>query len=145
MTLSKIKNSRSIWLDCGIFFHIFDIVGQDILDVMEEYRTKEYMSGVKNSIFIALIPNFSKPKPFNDYRPISLYNLVYKIIANFISNIIKPVLVKFISKEKFNFLSNRKIMDAIRVSQECLHSIKIKKLKDLILNIDLVKAYDRID
>ena len=79
------------------------------------------------------------------YINFMVYNLVYKIIANFISNIIKPVLVKFISKEQFNFLSNRKIMDSIRVSQECLHSIKIKKIKDLILNMDLVKAYDRMD
>jgi hypothetical protein len=42
-------------------------------------------------------------------------------------------------------LENRQIIDAIGIAQEALHSIKIKKSKALILKLDMMKAYDRVD
>jgi hypothetical protein len=39
----------------------------------------------------------------------------------------------------------RQIGDAIGTIQECLHRIKEKKLKALILKIDLKKSYDYIN
>lgn len=35
-------------------------------------------------------------------------------------------------------------MDAIGVAQEGFHSIKVKKIKSLVLKLDLIKAYDRV-
>jgi len=49
------------------------------------------------------------------------------------------------TKERFGFLDNRQIMDAIEVAHESLHSIKTKNLKSLVLKMDLVKAYDRVN
>jgi hypothetical protein len=43
------------------------------------------------------------------------------------------------------FLQGRKIQDAIGTAHESLHSIKKKKLKSLVLKLDLRKAYDCID
>jgi hypothetical protein len=37
------------------------------------------------------------------------------------------------------------ILDAIRVAHETLHSIKTKKIKSLVLKLDMMKAYDRVD
>jgi hypothetical protein len=50
-----------------------------------------------------------------------------------------------ISKEQFGFLEGRHITDAIGVVQETLHSIKGKNIKALVLKIDLIKAYDKVD
>jgi hypothetical protein len=43
------------------------------------------------------------------------------------------------------FLKGRRIQDAIGTTHESLHSIKKKKLKALVLKLDLRKAYDCID
>jgi hypothetical protein len=43
------------------------------------------------------------------------------------------------------FLKGRQIQDAIGTAHECLHSIKKKKLKSLVLKLDLQKAYDCIN
>jgi hypothetical protein len=43
------------------------------------------------------------------------------------------------------FLKGRQILDAIGTAQECLHSIKSKKLHSIILKLDLKKAYDCTD
>jgi hypothetical protein len=47
-----------------------------------------------------------------------------------------------LSEEQLGFLKGRQILDAIGTTQECLHSIKAKKLQAIILKLDLKKAYD---
>jgi hypothetical protein len=42
-------------------------------------------------------------------------------------------------------LKDRQIIDAIGMTQECLHKIKVKKLQALILKIDIKKSYDCIN
>ena len=62
-----------------------------------------------------LIPKMDKPKYFDDFRPISLANGIYKILAKIIARKIKIILSKHISKENFGFLEGRKIHEAIEV------------------------------
>jgi hypothetical protein len=97
-----------------------------------------------NSTFIALIPKVNGSASFGDFRPIALCNLCYKIITKIIANRIRPILSRTISKEQFGFLKGRQIIDAIGTVQECIHSIREKKLQAMILKIDLKKAYDCI-
>jgi hypothetical protein len=90
-----------------------------------------------NSTFLTLIPKVNKPTSFGDFRPIALCNLTYKIITKLIKNMIKIVLSRTLSREKLRFLKGRQILDEIGTAQKCTHSIKLKKLKAMILNLDL--------
>jgi hypothetical protein len=74
-----------------------------------------------------------------------LCNLVYKVISKIIANQIKPILSKSLSAEQLGFLEGRQIQDAIGTTHECLHNIKKKNSKSLILKLDLHKAYDCIN
>jgi hypothetical protein len=42
-------------------------------------------------------------------------------------------------------LKGQENMDAIGTTQECIHSIKARKQKALILKLDLRKAYDYVN
>ena len=57
---------------------------------------------------------------------------------------IKYAISKCVSKEQFGFLYKTQILAAIEVAQEGFHSIKSKRMKDLVLKLDLMKAYDRV-
>jgi hypothetical protein len=113
--------------------------------MVEDTRITGKIVGGINSTFLVLIPKDNCPKTFNDFRPISLCNLIYKIISKVISNRLKPILGKSLSAEQLGFLKGRRIHDAIGAAHECLHGIKQKKLKALILKLDLKKAFDCID
>lgn len=97
-----------------------------------------------NTTFIALIPKTNSPQSFDDFRPISLCKCVYKVIAKVIARRIKVILSRFVSSEQFGFLDGRQIHEAIGVSQEGLHSTKVRKAKGAILKIDLSKAYHKV-
>jgi hypothetical protein len=113
------------------FLAFFDILGDDILEMVEESRRKGRVTGALNATFLALIPKSDNPGSFGEYRPIALCNLVYKIITKIIATRIKSFLSFGISKEQFGFLEGRKITDAIGIVQEALHSIKVKNIKAL--------------
>jgi hypothetical protein len=127
------------------FSGFFDLIGKDILEVIEESRRSGHIHPPLNSTFIALIPKTDIPQSFEDFRPISLCNVIYKVIAKIISKRINPFLSTSISKEQFGFLDGRQIHEAIGVAQEGLHSMKTKKLKGVVVKIDLSKAYDRVN
>jgi hypothetical protein len=127
------------------FRGFYDLIGIDLLKVIEESRTNGRIHGPFNSTFIALIPKVNDPQTFDDFRPISLCNCIYKIIAKIIARRLKPLLSKAISKEQFSFLEGRQIHEAIGVAQEGLHSLKTTRSKGAILKIDLSKAFDRVN
>jgi hypothetical protein len=127
------------------FGAFFDLIGADLLQVVEESRKNGHIYAPINTTFIALIPKKDEPQSFDDFRPISLCNCLYKIIAKIIARRLKPILSNKISKEQFGFLQGRQIHEAISVAQETLHSLKITKSQGAILKIDLSKAFDRVN
>eukprot|EP00253_Pinus_taeda_P014508 PITA_14508 len=128
-----------------LFLHFFEQIGAEITEVVEESKQKGVIYRPFNSTFIALIPKKDDPESFEDFRPISLCNCIYKIISKVIALRIGPILSRNISMEQFAFLNGRQIHEAIGVAQEVTHSIKVKKKKGVVLKIDLSKAYDRIN
>jgi hypothetical protein len=63
------------------------------------------------------------------------------MITKIIANRIKPLLSRALSSEQLGFLKGRQILDTIGTAQECLHNIKAKNSKALILKLDLKKSF----
>jgi len=146
--LKSFAKSKSPCLDgwsVQFFWGFFDILGNDLVEMVEETRRLRKVSGSINSTFISLIWKTCNPLSFKDFRPISLCNLIYKFITKILANKIKHVLARYLSKEQFGFLKDHQIMEAIRLEREGIHSIKTKNLKALILKMDLVKSYDKVN
>lgn len=127
------------------YLGFWDILGADLCQLVEETRSKGFISGAMNSTFIALILKVSKLTSFDVFRPISLCNFIYKLISKSIAERLKPFLAKVITPEQFGFLHHHQILDVVGVTQEGIHSIKTKKLPAILLKLDLIKAYDKID
>jgi len=123
---------------------MFDVLGEDLLRVIELSRTSGKIPGIFNSTFLALIPKTDRPLSFEDFRPISLCNFVYKIIGKIISIRIRKVLGRCISGEQFGFLPGRQIHDVVGVIQEGMHTMHVKSIKAVMIKIDLSKSYDRV-
>eukprot|EP00253_Pinus_taeda_P003996 PITA_03996 len=99
-TLKWFKKDKSLGLDgwtIEFYLAFYDLLGQDLLKVVEECRLSGSLYNAINSTFIALIPKSDNPSSFNDYRPISLCNCLYKTISKIIANRLYPILSRHIS------------------------------------------------
>ena len=146
--LKSFKKDRSPgpdgWL-VEFFLYFFDLVGKDLLYAIDCARVSGHITPSINSTFLALIPKKEKLVSFLDFRPISLCNLVYKLISKIIAVRLNPFLDSHIFREQFGFLKNQQIVEPIGITQETLHSVKTKNTCALILKLDLVKAFDRVN
>ena len=127
------------------YLHFFNLLGPTLVQMVDYTRTSGYIPSSLNSTFITLIPKKDKPRTFADFRPISLCNLLYKLIAKVIAGRLKPFLDSGISHEQFGFLKDRQITEPIGIVQEVLYSVKIKNSCSFVLKLDLSKAFDRVD
>ena len=108
--LKSFEKDKSLGPDgwpVGFYLAFFDILGPELVKVVESSRMDGRVAPSLKSTFIALIPKKEKPVSFADFRPISLCNLVYKLISKVAALRLKPFLDKFISPQQFGFLKNR--------------------------------------
>ena len=77
----------------ALFYQKFwHCVGTDVVAVVLNFMHSGTMSSDINYTHIVLIPKVKSPKKMSDYRPISLCNVIYKIISKVLANRLKIIL-----------------------------------------------------
>ncbi|KAF7835872.1 ribonuclease H [Senna tora] len=100
-----------------------------------------------NRSLITLIPKSSSFQNFQDFRPISLANVRYKLISKTLCNRLKTVLPDFIAPNQSAFLRERLISDYILLVSELMkkiNSTRRGKTSWYALKLDIKKAYDKL-
>ena len=67
------------------FLELFELFGGDILRIVEDNRLFGRIPASFNSNCIDLIPKLDNPISLNDFKPISLYNCIYKVVSKVIA------------------------------------------------------------
>ena len=124
----------------------WDIVGESVLKFVLSFFATGSLPRDTNNALIALIPKVAKPERITQFRPISLCNVLFKIITKAMVGRLKCVMDKLVGPAQASFIPGRLSMDNIVVIQEAVHSMRRKKGRSgwMLLKLDLEKAYDRI-
>lgn len=133
----------------ALFFQKFwHIVGPDVIQVaLGFFATGRLLSNL-NSTNIMLIPKVKTPTKVSEFRPISLCNVVYKVISKMITNRLQLILPHIIIENQSAFVLGRLITDNILIAFKLLHSMKNTrsgKVGSMALKLDVSKAYDRLE
>ena len=132
-----------------LFYQTYWIdVGMDISHAVISCLNSGSLLKSINHTFITLIPKVKNPKKVSEFRPISLCNVIYKIVSKVIENRLKPLLNDIISKTQSAFTASRLITDNILIVFESLHHMKTSctgRSGYMALKLDMSKAYDRVE
>ncbi|KAH1114010.1 hypothetical protein J1N35_007388 [Gossypium stocksii] len=81
------------------------------------------------------------------FRPISLCNMLYKILAKAIANQLRGIIGKCIDNAQSAFVLGRLISDNVLLAYEILHMLRkrLGKKGYMTVKLDMSKAYDRVE
>ena len=79
------------------------------------------------------------------YRPISLLNTDYKIIAKILSNRLTKYLPKLIHNDQTGFIKNRQSVDNVTRLLSLIHLAQKRQEASLAITLDAEKAFDRLE
>jgi hypothetical protein len=120
----------------------------DVIAAVKDFLLNGTIPEGINDTVIVLIPKGTNPEMLSDFRPISLCNVVYKVISKCLVNRLRPLLDGLISETQSAFISGRMITDNAILAFEGFHKIQHSNNphnSHCAFKLDLSKAYDRVD
>jgi hypothetical protein len=93
---------------------------------------------------ITLIPKLQEVNVIQQYRPICLLNVSFKIFTKVATNRLNMVADKVISPTQTAFMRGRNILEGVVILHETVHEMHRKNLSGIIFKIDFEKAYDKV-
>jgi hypothetical protein len=100
-----------------------DTIVEEVLNVLNGGD----MSEGWNDIYVVLIPKVKDPSRIKDLRPISLCNVLYKLVSKVLTNRLKIIFPDIISDNQSAFVPGTLITDNILLAYEATHFLKNKK------------------
>ena len=126
----------------------WSIVCKDVVKFCADFFATGEMQSEVNRTVVCLNPNIKNPQSMTDLRPISLCNVLFRILSKVMANRLKCCLSNLISINQSTFVEGRLLTDNALVAFEVNHYIRRKtqgKYGCASLKIDVSKAYDRLE
>ncbi|CAI5530214.1 unnamed protein product [Closterium sp. Naga37s-1] len=122
----------------------WDLLGKGFMAMAKDFAASASLStDVKEAVTILLHKKGDKDQ-LNNYRPITLLNFSYKVLARVIADRMKKVMGKVISEEQYGFLPGRRLTDAVGLFADVIDAARNKNKDWFLLLVDFKKAYDLV-
>jgi hypothetical protein len=112
--------------------------------MLQEFGAHKLKVERLNYEVITLIPKLKEACRIQQYRPICLLNVSFKIITKILMMRMESCMSRIINKCQSTFIKGRNIMDGVMILHEIVHDVKVRKKDGVILKLDFEKAYDKI-
>ncbi|XP_074288026.1 uncharacterized protein LOC141613185 [Silene latifolia] len=132
----------------GLFFQTYwGTVGPAVVSTVLKILRGDAMPTEFNKTNIVLILKKKAPDKVSDFRPISLCNVVYKLVSKVLANRLKLFLSDIVSENQSAFTPGRMISDNVLIAFELFHYMKNSRSAEgfMAIKLDMAKAYDRIE
>ena len=135
----------------GITMQFYEIYFEDIKSTLFDYFNFCYENlELCENTQMGIISLIHKGKSLRrdevgNWRPITLSNIDYKIIAKLLANRLKKVVGKIVGKQQQGFIKGRNIANIIRGIDDIMEYERKNNLNDLLFIIDFKQAFDKIN
>lgn len=146
--LKESQNDRSPGTD-GLTYEYYKafwhLVGKDLIDVHNENFERNKMSNSQNLGLLTLLFKKGDRALLSNWRPISLLNTDYKILAKILSMRLTKVLGKLIAEDQTCGVPGRTILNNTFILRDLIILCKEKNIPAAIISVDQMKAFDRVN
>ena len=97
------------------------VVGADVSVAVLSCLNSSKIPHSLDHTYVTLIPKTKNLERFTEYKPISLCNVIYKLISKVFANHLKKVLPTVISETQSVFVPGRLITDNVLIAFETLY------------------------
>jgi len=126
--------------------HFWEIFENPLFDLVNECILKEELSTSMKQGLICLLPKPDKDHlMIENWRPITLLNIDYKILSLIFAKRLKRGLHEIISETQTGFMSNRHISSNIRLVLDLLDYSDNINSDAMIVFLDFYKAFDTVE
>jgi hypothetical protein len=122
----------------------WDIIKTDLMALFEQLYSGELPLFKLNYGIITLLPKKEEANQIQQYRPICLLNVSFKIFTKAATNRITGIAPKVIKPTQSAFMPGRHILEGVVILHETIHELHTKKMNGVLFKIDFEKAYDKI-
>ncbi|RZC55482.1 hypothetical protein C5167_014343 [Papaver somniferum] len=131
----------------GIFFTSFwDIIGTDVINSVQCFFQNGWLIPNANPSLVIIIPKEPGADVIENFRPISLGNLHFKIIVKILANHLSPIASRIISPQQRAFLKDKSIFNCIGITSEAINVLDYKTFGgNLSLKFYIRKAFDTLN
>ena len=148
-SLDEFENNKTPGCD-GLtkeFYATFwNLLGPILLQTVQFCRGKKLLTQSQRRGVISLLHKKGKdPEQIENYRPISLLNVDYKIITKTLANRIQTKISKLVNADQLGFIKQRYIGEAVRKVNDFLEHHENEGINGYILQLDFRKAFDSIE
>jgi len=128
------------------FFHECEQeVAPDLLQAFTAMLNEGATLTFINKGVITLIPKSGDRARLNNWRPITLFGSIYKILAKVLAGRLQAALPHIIRPNQTGFVEGRSILDNVFIAQEALGWAEESNQDLVLLLLDFEKAFDRIE
>ncbi|KAL2249828.1 UNVERIFIED_CONTAM: hypothetical protein Sindi_2456500 [Sesamum indicum] len=143
--IAKDKASGPDGYSSGFYKATWLVIGKEVMKVVLDFFATGRILKQINSTILMLIPKVHSPMSVADYRQIFSCNVLYKIIAKLIVQMLSAVLDKIINPCQAAFVPGRSIGDNILLAQELFSEYKqARRPPRCSLKVD-IRAYDTVE
>jgi hypothetical protein len=127
------------------FYQTFwDTIKDDLLDLFSCLHAGQLELFRLNFGKIVLLPKVNEAERIQQYMPICLLNVSFKIFTKLATLRLNTVADHVVRPSQTAFMQGRNILDGVVTLHETVHELYSKKLNGVILKLDFEKAYDKV-
>lgn len=147
-SLKDMKLNKSPGLDgltVEFYQKFWPLIGDLVTNSLNEGYDRRNLSATQSESVFSLIYKKGDPDNLENWRPISLLTIDYKIAARVLAKRLQKVIHNIVSLDQQGYIKNRYIGYNIRQIQDIIDYTDILKLDGIILFLDFKKAFDTVE
>ncbi|CAI5472419.1 unnamed protein product [Closterium sp. Yama58-4] len=142
--MAKGKSPGADGIPKEFFGHHWDLLGGDLLGFVKQFEESATLPPAALEAVTVLLHKKGAKDRVQNYRPITLLNSTYKLVARVLANSMRKVLHKVISEEQYGFLPGRRLADGVSLIADIVEAAKCKDEDWYLLLVDFQKAFDSV-